>query len=63
MCMAIECSVTVSMGEDITGVLREIFLVIGVSRATSEAAKPGIEIRHSYPERSSLIAYQYSQEE
>lgn len=39
--MAIECSVTVSIGEETRGVLREIRLVMGVSSVTSDAAKPG----------------------
>lgn len=38
--MAILSSVTVSMGEDRSGVLREILFVIGESRVTEEAAKP-----------------------
>lgn len=38
--MAIECSVTVSMGEETRGVFKVIFRVMGVSRVTSEAAKP-----------------------
>ena len=42
MWIAIECSVTVSIGEETKGVLRVIRLVIGVSKATSEAAKPGM---------------------
>ena len=42
MWIAIECSVTVSMGEETKGVLREIRLVTGVSKATSDAAKPGM---------------------
>ncbi len=33
---------TVSIGEETRGVLRLIRLVTGVSRATSEAAKPGM---------------------
>ena len=40
MWIAIECSVTVSIGEETRGVLRVIRLVTGVSRATVEAAKP-----------------------
>lgn len=39
--IAMECSVTVSMGEDKRGVFRVIRFVTGVSRATSEAGKPG----------------------
>ena len=42
MWIAIECSVTVSIGEETKGVLRVILLVTGVSKATSEAAKPGV---------------------
>ena len=42
MWIAIECSVTVSMGEETRGVLREMRLVTGVSKATSDAAKPGM---------------------
>lgn len=42
MWIAIECSVTVSMGEDTRGDFREIRFVTGLSSATSEAAKPGI---------------------
>ena len=38
--MAMECSVTVSIGEETRGVLREIRLVTGVSRATSAAENP-----------------------
>ena len=48
--MAIECSVTVSMGEDTRGVLSEIRLVTGVSRATSDAAKPGRIDQHDVQE-------------
>lgn len=44
MWIAIECSVTVSIGEETRGVLREIRFVTGVSSATSEAAKPGAEV-------------------
>ena len=40
MWMAIECSVTVSMGEERRGVLSEMRLVTGESRVTSDAAKP-----------------------
>ena len=40
MCIAIECSVTVSIGEERRGVFSEIRFVTGVSRATSEAGKP-----------------------
>jgi len=39
--MAMLCSVTVSMGEETKGVLREIRFVTGESRVTSEAGKPG----------------------
>ena len=42
MWIAIECSVTVSIGEETKGVLRAILLVTGVSKATSEAAKPAV---------------------
>lgn len=38
--MAMECSVTVSMGDDSRGVFNDILLVTGVSSATSEAGKP-----------------------
>ena len=38
--MAIECSVTVSIGEDSNGALRVIRFVTGVSRLTAEAANP-----------------------
>jgi hypothetical protein len=40
ICIAIECSVTVSIGEERSGVLREIRFVTGESRETSDAAKP-----------------------
>lgn len=40
MWIAMLCSVTVSMGEETKGVFREMRFVIGVSRATSAAAKP-----------------------
>ncbi len=38
--MAMDSSVTVSIGEESSGVFREIRFVIGESRVTSEAAKP-----------------------
>lgn len=38
--MAMECSVTVSMGEDRNGVFMEIRFVTGVSNETAEAGKP-----------------------
>jgi hypothetical protein len=38
--MAIEFSVTVSIGDDTNGVLREMRRVTGVSRVTSETGKP-----------------------
>jgi len=38
--MAMECSVTVSMGDERNGVLIEILFVIGVSKDTAEAGKP-----------------------
>ena len=47
--IAIECSVTVSMGEETRGVLRVIRLVTGVSRATSEAAKPYMRGQQATP--------------
>lgn len=40
MWIAIECSVTVSMGEDRSGAFSEMRLVTGVSRETSDAGKP-----------------------
>lgn len=46
--MAIECSVTVSMGDETNGVLREMFRVTGVSRETSDAAKPGINSQKAW---------------
>ncbi len=42
--IAIWSSVTVSMGEERSGVLREIRLVTGESSVTSEAAKPVEEV-------------------
>lgn len=58
--MAMFSSVTVSMGEDRRGVLREMRLVTGESRVASEAAKParicqtalqspGLDIVPTYP--------------
>ena len=49
MWIAIECSVTVSMGDETRGVLRLIRLVTGASRATSEAAKPSIRDQQASP--------------
>ena len=43
MWIAMECSVTVSIGEERRGVLREMRLVTGESRVTSEAAKPATQ--------------------
>jgi hypothetical protein len=43
--MAMLCSVTVSMGEETKGVLRVMRFVIGVSRVTSAAGKPGDCVR------------------
>lgn len=47
MWMAMLCSVTVSMGEERRGVLREIRLVTGESRVTSLAEKPGLRSKHA----------------
>jgi len=40
ICIAMLCSVTVSMGDEMKGVFRAIRLVTGVSKETSEAGKP-----------------------
>jgi len=48
--MAMECSVTVSMGDERNGVLIEILFVIGVSRVTAEAGKPTLVCKFTrYP--------------
>lgn len=45
--MAMLCSVTVSMGEERRGVLREMRLVTGESRVTSLAEKPELRSKHA----------------
>ena len=45
---------TVSMGEETKGVLRVIRLVTGVSRATSEAAKPDMGGQQKFLDRGDL---------
>ena len=54
---------TVSIGEETRGVLREMRFVTGVSRATSEAGKPSIDGYKMLELNCKHGSYQYSLEE
>lgn len=56
MWMAMECSVTVSMGEEMKGVLREMRLVTGVSSVTALAGKPVERCQYAVPCALSLTS-------
>lgn len=63
MWIAMECSVTVSMGDETRGVLREIRFVTGVSKDTFEAAKPSVDGQHKLLYRRSESTYEARQNE